>query len=173
MRILALVKRADAVTLGNCAAGLVSIFFVLQGKFSQAAWALLFAAALDYLDGKVARFFHEENVLGRELDSLADIVSFGVGPAVFVFALFAAYTGSGFLIVIAALCFVFVSCGALRLARFNISHLQGAYEGMPITINGILFPALWFASAPLWVFAAALVASSVLMVSSIRIKKIA
>lgn len=178
MKIYKIINYADVVTLLNSAAGLSSIFFTLQEKFLFAAWALVIAAAFDCLDGKIARFLHEETSLGRELDSLSDVVSFGVAPAVFVFSVFffaGTRAGSWMLVAVWILCSFFILCGALRLARFNVSYslsLKGVYEGMPITMNGILFPVLWFASAPQWLYAVAMLASSLLMVSSIRIRKI-
>jgi CDP-diacylglycerol--serine O-phosphatidyltransferase len=166
------IKRADFVTLANIAAGLVSVLFSVRHMFDYAAIALVCAVVFDALDGKVARWLGESNNMGRELDSLCDVVSFGVAPAVFSYVVWLGYEGRANSVLVAIAGIVFVCCGALRLARFNISHLPKMFEGMPITVNGVIFPVLWFISAAPWAFVVALLVSSALMVSSIRVPKL-
>ena len=138
---------ADVFTLGNAACGMASIFlsmrFVGSGDTHFFLWAAVMAPAaliFDILDGKVARWRHRHSPLGRELDSLADILSFGAAPAVLAFA--AGINGGWD---IAALIY-FVCCGVSRLARFNVTAEQlsdggdkvAYFEGTPIPTSVLL-----------------------------------
>ena len=86
-KMFRLIKLADIFTLFNVALGLMSIVFSIENDFSYAAFVLLIAVAFDYLDGKIAKVLHQQNDFGKELDSLADTISFGVAPAIFGFSL--------------------------------------------------------------------------------------
>lgn len=138
---------ADLFTLANAAVGVASIFAAVtyvdtgqMGQFFLAAALLPLAFAFDALDGRVARWRRKTSPLGRELDSLADIVSFGVAPAVLAFA--AGMRGGWDR---AALIF-FVACGVSRLARFNVTAEALSmgedkvkyFEGTPIPTTVIL-----------------------------------
>jgi len=140
----------DVLTLGNLGAGTAAIFLCLSALStgdSRRLWlafALLpVAGVFDVLDGLAARRFHSSR-LGADLDSLADIVSFGVAPAVLGYTL---GLRSGLDV---ALLLGFVACGALRLARYNVTHeaLSGPngkvayYEGAPITASLLLVGAM-------------------------------
>jgi len=157
-------KLADYFTLGNFLSGVLAIFCVIEGFFILSAILILFAVLFDFLDGRIARFLKQQNSLGKELDSLADVVSFGVWPAVFGFSL-----GLNSSFAIAILLF-FSSCGIYRLARFNITKLKG-FEGVPITMNGILFPLIYlifnYNNYVLIVY----FVMGILMISKFRIKK--
>jgi CDP-diacylglycerol--serine O-phosphatidyltransferase len=147
---------ADFFTLANAACGVGAVFcaMVFLGERSPAyfyvAAALAVAAAVfDVLDGRVARWRHTHSALGRELDSLADVISFGVAPATLAFA--AGLRGGWDW---AALIY-FVCCGVSRLARYNVTaeSLAGAegkvayFEGTPIPTSvlliGVLALAAW------------------------------
>ncbi len=138
---------ADFFTLGNAACGVASLFFAMRfvaggelGDFYAAAWMAPAALAFDVLDGRIARWRHEHSALGRELDSLADIVSFGVAPAALAFA--AGFDGGWD----ALLLIYFVCCGVSRLARYNVtaeSLSEGGdkvayFEGTPIPTTVLL-----------------------------------
>lgn len=142
MKIKDIVKVADFFTIGNLIFGLLSLFYSITGRWTPAALFLLIAMLFDFLDGKVARISkkvtEQGQHFGKELDSLADVVSFGVAPAVFGFTL-----GLQQWWHIIVLLF-FVTAGMLRLSRFNITENKEFYEGIPITINGLLFPLLYF-----------------------------
>lgn len=186
---------ADLITLGNafCGTGavLASMSYVATGD-RTAIWGALIllplALVCDALDGAVARWRRRSSPLGADLDSLADIVSFGVAPAALGFALGLRGGWDA-----AALCF-FVACGISRLARYNVtaaalSDESGKvkyYEGTPIPTSlalvlvlGIAFTqggSLWFGETTLgpWVFhplSLMYVVSGALMVSTIRIPK--
>jgi CDP-diacylglycerol--serine O-phosphatidyltransferase len=138
---------ADFFTLANAACGMVSIFYAMIYVSSRSVGDFLIAAAMtpaafvfDVLDGRIARWRHQHSALGRELDSLADVISFGVAPAALGFA--AGLRGGWDL---AALIY-FVCCGVSRLARFNVTaeSLAGNggkvayFEGTPIPTSVIL-----------------------------------
>ena len=147
---------ADFLTLGNAACGTASVFGAMLYMASGSLDHFYLAAALapaafvfDVLDGKVARWRNRHSVLGRELDSLADVISFGVGPAALGFA--AGMQGGWD---VAALLY-FVCCGVSRLARYNVTAetlSEGAakvkyFEGTPIPTSVILTGVLaWAAS---------------------------
>ena len=146
---------ADLFTLGNAACGTVSVFFAMRFVGSQALgdflWAAAFAPAafvFDVLDGRIARRRHTHSALGRELDSLADVISFGLGPATLAYA--AGLNGGWDALVLV----YFVCCGVSRLARYNVTAealSAGAdkvayFEGTPIPTSVLLTALLAFAA---------------------------
>src|SRR5512147_1295752 len=103
-------------TMGNVVCGFLSILSVFQGHITTAAYLILLAAFLDSLDGKVARLSGTTSQFGVELDSLADFLSFGVAPAVIVYATKLNTLGPwGWIIAV-----VYIMAAAFRLARFNV-----------------------------------------------------
>lgn len=173
-RIYRLLKLADIFTLFNVALGLVSIVFSINGNFSYAASVLFIAVVFDYLDGKIAKSMHQQNNFGKELDSLADTISFGVAPAIFGFSLMQSSSNLHQLrITFGMIAFtIFLFCGILRLARYNIMDIKGAFQGMPITLNGIIIPLAYFSKVPIKFYPYIYLALGILMVSSLRIKKV-
>ena len=164
-RISNLIKIADAFTLVNVIFGVAAIFFAINGGYTYAAISLFLAVIADYADGRVARNLNKENIFGKELDSLADTISFGVAPAIFGFALIQTP-----LSIIAFTIFLF--CGILRLARYNIMNIKTGYVGMPITLNGIIIPALFISKVPVDFYPYIYLVLGMLMVSIIRSGKI-
>lgn len=123
-------------TLGNMLCGFLSILRSLDGDAVHAAWLVILAGFFDALDGKIARFSGSVSRFGTELDSFADLVSFGIAPAVLLYSLKLPYLSEWGWI----LGFVFVLCGAFRLARFNLrSRTEDDiyYMGLPIPMAGI------------------------------------
>jgi len=161
--IFSLLKFADIFTLLNAVFGLTSIYFSIMGQFNPAAVFMLLAVLFDYIDGKMARFTGTSE-FGRELDSLADIISFGISPIVFGFS----QIKTTFAMIVFAL---FLICGILRLARHNIIKIKG-FVGMPITMNGIIIPVIYFANVPVNYYPYIFLASAILMISSIKIRKV-
>ena len=155
----------DGITLANSILGMLSIFAVISGFPRQACYFLLTAVVMDYLDGKFAKKLGRTSPIGKELDSLADTISFGVAPAVFGFML-----AEGTFIIIPLL--IFISCGIIRLAKFNVQVIKGNYFGMPITINGILIPLIYFGGVPLSYWPYIYFISAVLMVTPFKLKKV-
>jgi len=157
---------ADWFTLGNASCGVGALFAVMSYLQSQDMQHLLFACALillafvfDVFDGRVARWRQQTSLLGRELDSLADVISFGVAPAIIAYG--AGMDGLWDRVIL----IYFVACGVSRLARYNITAetlAQGSdkvryFEGTPIpsslllvvviaiaAVNGAIGNHLWF-----------------------------
>ena len=130
----------NMLTLIGVCIGLTSIRFALDGKFEFAIIAIIFAALIDGLDGRIARLIKGTSKVGKELDSLTDMISFGVAPAFIMYFWKLNTLGRfGWL-----LCLVYVICVALRLARFNINSTQepswrdNFFEGVPSPAGGIL-----------------------------------
>ena len=118
-------------TMGNLFCGFFAIISAIKGDFGLAATAIIVANLFDILDGKVARMMHATSRFGMEFDSLADLVSFGVAPGLLIFLW--SLSSFGRLGWLAA--FLFVACGALRLARYNIqveTTDKGTFNGLPI-----------------------------------------
>jgi CDP-diacylglycerol--serine O-phosphatidyltransferase len=129
-------KLADIFTVGNLCCGMLSILLAIDGQYGLSALLLILAVVFDVLDGKIAGLMHQKNLFGKQIDSMSDLVSFGVAPAL----LYASMSSPGVLGIAVAL--FFVACGMLRLARYNISEDSG-FVGVPITVNGVLFPILF------------------------------
>lgn len=147
---------ADWFTLANAISGIGALFSTMSYlqfgdiRHIYIACGLLLAALIfDILDGRIARWRQKSSAMGRELDSLSDVISFGVGPAVIAYAL-----GMNGLYDRIVLCY-FVACGVSRLARYNVTAEELAddsgkvryFEGTPIPtsllIVGLLFIAAW------------------------------
>jgi CDP-diacylglycerol---serine O-phosphatidyltransferase len=106
----------NLLTLGALFAGFYAIIAGMNGNFNAAGWAILIAAVMDGLDGRVARMTNTQSAFGAQFDSLADMVSFGVAPALIVFSWALSSLGNAGW----AASFIYMSCAALRLARFNV-----------------------------------------------------
>jgi CDP-diacylglycerol---serine O-phosphatidyltransferase len=118
-------------TVGNLFCGYLSIWGSIRGTFESAAYLIIVAAVLDALDGRIARLTNSASEFGEEYDSLADLVSFGVAPAVLAYSWgLSDFSRLGWLV-----SFLFVVCGSMRLARFNIqTHIvdKKYFIGLPI-----------------------------------------
>jgi CDP-diacylglycerol--serine O-phosphatidyltransferase len=130
----------NAITLIGVCIGLTSIKFALDGKFALAVIAILFAGLMDALDGRIARLIKGTSKMGKELDSLGDVISFGVAPAFIMYFWNLQYLDKlGWFI-----CLMYVVCVALRLARFNVnseeetSWKDNFFEGVPAPAGGII-----------------------------------
>tara|TARA_Y100001970_G_scaffold284538_1_gene402121 strand:+ start:1402 stop:2205 length:804 start_codon:yes stop_codon:yes gene_type:complete len=130
----------NAITLIGVCLGLTSIKFAIDGKFAIAIIAILFAGLMDALDGRIARLIKGTSKIGKELDSLGDVISFGVAPALIMYFWNLQYLDKlGWFV-----CLTYVVCVALRLARFNVnteeesSWKDNFFEGIPSPAGGIL-----------------------------------
>ena len=130
----------NMLTLIGVCIGLSSIKFALDEKFELSVIAIIFAALIDGLDGRIARLIKGTSKVGKELDSLTDVISFGVAPSfVMYFWLLNNLGKFGWL-----LCLIYVVCVTLRLARFNVnsneepSWKDNFFEGVPSPAGGIL-----------------------------------
>jgi CDP-diacylglycerol--serine O-phosphatidyltransferase len=146
---------ADFFTLANAACGVAGVFLAMLFVENDAISIFLLAAAMapaafafDVLDGRIARLRHQHSLLGRELDSLADVISFGVAPAALGYA--AGLRGGWDWVVL----IYFVCCGVSRLARYNVTAealSEGGekvkyFEGTPIPTSVVLTAVLAFAA---------------------------
>lgn len=150
-------------TIGNLLCGVLSITSNMNGLLKLSSILIFCSALLDFLDGRVARKLKVNSNFGIELDSLADIVSFGVSPAILFYTL---ATPSIF----TSLAFVlFPIMGALRLAKFNISPTIGYFKGLPIPAAG-----LTLAGMGLFSYSNAIITIilALLMVSPFKFKKL-
>jgi len=136
---MAKLKKTGAVvlpsifTIANMAFGFFAILLASEGRFVQASWFIVVSYTMDMLDGRVARLVHGESSFGVEIDSLSDWMSFGIAPAYLVYKLVLKDYGMwGY-----PVAFLYVLCGSLRLARYNVkSHFGGSdkdyFQGLPI-----------------------------------------
>ncbi|KYG67119.1 CDP-diacylglycerol--serine O-phosphatidyltransferase [Bdellovibrio bacteriovorus] len=121
----------NLMTTGNLFSGFFAVIQAINGKFDWAAYAIVVAAIFDQLDGRLARLTRSTSKFGAEYDSLCDLVSFGMAPGIMLFLW--ALQPFGRLGWVA--CFLFVACGALRLARFNVQANvveKNYFQGLPI-----------------------------------------
>jgi len=126
---------ANTLTYLSLVFGFVSIIFALEGHFTFAAWAIIFSVVFDGFDGQIARKNPVPSDFGKELDSLVDVVSFGISPAVlgyiFIYRTF-------YLWATAAL-FIYLFCSVMRLAKYNITpkeKMKDCFYGLPTTVGG-------------------------------------
>lgn len=123
-------------TFINLSCGIISILCTFDKNYLLACVFILVAGLVDRYDGRVARWLDVSSDLGKELDSLADLVSFGVAPSILVFILYnLREVGPGGIIGLVVL-LTFPICGAFRLARYNATDFDGSFRGVPITIAG-------------------------------------
>ena len=130
-----LLRRAlpSMFTVGNLFLGIISIIVAFQGNFSWAAFLVIIGMLLDGLDGRVARALNAQSEFGKELDSLSDVISFGVAPAFIMYGVVLNELGWVGTVITA----IFPICGALRLARFNVATgTTNYFIGLPITAAG-------------------------------------
>ncbi|MDQ6999554.1 MAG: CDP-diacylglycerol--serine O-phosphatidyltransferase [Mariprofundus sp.] len=157
--------------------GFYSLVASIQGNFELAAWAILAAAVFDMLDGRVARLLHAETEFGAEYDSLCDMLSFGVAPAVLVYLWALINLGSDFHRLAWLGAFFVVACAALRLARFNVKLAEQDkryFQGLPtpgaalFIATAVLYHVDLHAEPWPWLWLGLSVFLSWLMVSNVR-----
>ncbi|MFV0366623.1 MAG: CDP-alcohol phosphatidyltransferase family protein [Mangrovibacterium sp.] len=142
------------ITSLNLASGSIAVFLGVQGYIGHAAVFIAFAAIFDFLDGMFARLLHSYSELGKQLDSLCDLVSFGLAPAAIVFSLlqlslfgdlkpFSQINAQWYEWLTLASCLLIPIAGAFRLAKFNLDTRQETgFLGLPIPANALFFASL-------------------------------
>lgn len=166
----------NIITLCGMFAGFYAILSAINGNFLLAAWAIVVANIFDGLDGWIARLTNTTTRFGIELDSLSDIVAFGVAPTIMIYKFALIPFGKlGW-----AVAFLFVACGALRLARFNVqTGAPGgskAFKGMPIPGAATVVASIVIFYYEFWIgipeknifFPIIIILLSLLMVSTLR-----
>ncbi|ADL52848.1 CDP-diacylglycerol--serine O-phosphatidyltransferase [Clostridium cellulovorans] len=165
----------NILTFINLSFGVISIIEILNKNFLGAAILIILAALVDRYDGRIARFLNVHSELGKELDSLADLISFGVTPAIL---LFVKYIPSDQILRVTGVIFIltYIICGCYRLAKYNVSEFDGTFTGIPITLAGS-FLALFSLFVPSTRISIVLsniliIVLAYLMVSKLKLKKI-
>lgn len=161
---------ANCLTLINLSLGTFALISIFHHEFRLSLFLIFLAAFADRFDGMVARKFGVESEFGKQLDSMCDIISFGIAPALLVYqGVLHEYGTPGTLFTI-----FYVACSAMRLARFNISENNGYFTGLPITAAGCLitFSFLFHKMIPGHLFMFLVVILSVLMISNFKLKKV-
>jgi len=123
---------ANIVTLINIVFGSLSLVSTLHGNYRMSAIFILLSVVMDALDGRIARRFGMMSDIGKELDSLCDLVSFGVAPALLLYS----QVLINFPLLAVPTTVLFIMCGAFRLARFNVLNISDYFVGVPITAAG-------------------------------------
>lgn len=140
----------SAFTLGNLFFGFWAIVSAFNGNFRWAGWFIVFSGILDMLDGRVARLSNTGSRFGAELDSLVDVISFGVAPALLIYFLDFASAGRFAWV----LSYIYVTAVALRLARFNVlsagKPATGWFTGMPSPAAGMTLAVYYPFSQTAW-----------------------
>jgi CDP-diacylglycerol--serine O-phosphatidyltransferase len=162
----------NAVTLANIVFGFLGIVAAAEGQFERSCVLLFLGALCDLADGRLARLLNATSKFGMELDSLSDVVSFGIAPAVLIYLAVLRPLGH----LGAAIAAFYALCGALRLARFNLD--QGelgkvTFLGCPIPIAaGYLLSFVMVRNwMPIWALALGTAAAAAAMVSTLKVPK--
>jgi CDP-diacylglycerol---serine O-phosphatidyltransferase len=143
----------NTLTILNLLSGLISLTLTFKGDYVFASFFIFIAAGFDFLDGNAARILKAHSELGKQLDSLADMVSFGVAPGIMVFQMISVHCAGSCnmferMHVTPYFAMLIPVCSALRLAKFNIDLRQEVnFIGIPTPAN-----AIFFASIPLVLF---------------------
>jgi CDP-diacylglycerol--serine O-phosphatidyltransferase len=160
----------NSITCLNLFSGCVAVFLAFKGNYEGAIIAILLAAVFDFFDGFAARLLKAYSPMGKELDSLADMVSFGVAPGAIVFSLLSETNVCEWLPFLAFLIPVF---SGLRLAKFNIDERQTtSFIGLPTPANAIFWAGLAFSYSTFlisnyWILVALTIIFSYLLVAEI------
>jgi CDP-diacylglycerol--serine O-phosphatidyltransferase len=161
-----IIKLPDILTLANAFSGFLAVVFILYRSFTVAMILLPLAFIFDLVDGYVARKIKREGEFGMHLDSMADLVSFGVAPTVFGAAILPLNLVRGF-----ALAF-FLLTGLLRLARFDIVKSKSYFIGLPISISSVIFPALYFLQLDYYFYTPVYLILGMAMISHVIIRRV-
>lgn len=168
------VKRSlpNVFTFGNLTFGIISLLMSFEENYFLAAIFVICAALMDRYDGRVARYLNVSSEIGKQLDSLADLISFGVAPSILMYRMYD-FSNMGLWGYIMLL--VFPLAGAYRLARYNVTEFDGVFAGVPITIAGMFLALYGLVSLNKAlnpsITMILMVVLSYLMVSNIKLKK--
>lgn len=154
----------NILTLSNLLCGLFAINFTMLGYYDVAGAFILLSAAFDAVDGRAARKVGSVGDFGKELDSLADVVSFGAAPMIILLST------DGPRIMKFVVAAVFLSCAAVRLARFNSTQSNLKYfVGIPVPLAALLSLLACFTVANTFIYYLIVLALGILMVSNLRL----
>lgn len=119
-------------TMANLGLGVLAIINMFHGEFYISGLLILFAGLFDRFDGMLARRFNATSSIGKELDSLCDLISFGIAPAMLIWNI----SLNEFGVIGSLVTIMYAISGAYRLARYNVSSFDGVFMGVPITLAG-------------------------------------
>ena len=165
----------NTITCLNLISGCIATYWAFQGDYQMALLFIVIGAVFDFFDGMSARLLHVSSPIGKELDSLADDITFGFAPSAIVFSYLSSLTANSQL-PIAYLAFIMAAFSALRLAMFNLDERQAlGFIGLPTPANALFWGALivgcgeWLATLPYvsYFILAGILISSYLLVSEI------
>ncbi|SKB55992.1 CDP-diacylglycerol---serine O-phosphatidyltransferase [Sphingobacterium nematocida] len=164
----------NTITCLNLFSGCMGVLFVLKGEFNLALYCVLASGIFDFFDGMVARLLHVKSLIGKELDSLADVISFGFLPGTIMYMLLQQATTNEYIPYLGFLITVF---SALRLAKFNIDERQTSdFIGVNTPMNTFLIVSLPFLSTQypvlienVYFLLGLTLVSSLLLVSELRL----
>ncbi|CAM3943286.1 CDP-diacylglycerol--serine O-phosphatidyltransferase [Lederbergia lenta] len=163
-------QTANVLTLANLGLGSFAIIAGINGQLHLSVVFIFISALADRFDGMVARKLQIESDLGKQLDSMSDIISFGVAPALLL------YQGALHLFGFPGVFFTifYMACGAFRLARFNVTENNGYFTGLPITASGCLLTLsyLFIPYLPSYLFIFISFILSLMMISTFTLKKV-
>lgn len=170
---------ASAITTLNLYCGIASIFAAIEKDFEKAAYFILGAIVIDMLDGAVARMTKSDSEFGKQLDSLCDVVSFGVAPAVLIYTVFLPGQKDAVIRIGGFLAIVYAIMTALRLARFNVyqSTNRDYFTGLPspaaaaAMASFVLFTRFTEITVSAWIFGPLTALLAILMFSTIQYPK--
>lgn len=165
---------ANSITILNLIFGCISIILSINAQFNWAIACIIIAGIADRYDGKVARKFQIDSELGKQLDSMGDVISFGVAPALCIYLSQFLPINDPIVYLYGLITVFYMVCGAFRLARYNIiGTTDGNFTGVPITACGVLLT--FFLIARQFItpfnFAMIMILLGYLMISRIKIKK--
>lgn len=143
----------NVITCCNLLAGCLACIFALKSAFETASACIIIAAVCDFLDGLSARLLHAYSPMGKELDSLSDLVSFGLAPGLMIYTLLSDYLllPYGNFSNLAYIALLIPVAGGLRLAKFNIDDRQStSFIGLPIPANALFWIGICFADTRNW-----------------------
>lgn len=166
----------NLLTLSNLMCGLIAIIYAFEGSFYMSFWFIIIAAVFDFMDGFAARLLNARSEIGLQLDSLSDVVSFGVAPALTMMLCCSAHFGSLEYSYLSYICLLLAPFASFRLAVFNVDTTQSEeFRGLPTPAMALLMASVGAFVVPMmpstliWLSAVAVLslAISILMVSRI------
>ena len=161
---------ANTITLINIIFGSLSLVSNLHGNYKAAALFILLAVLMDGIDGRIARRLGAISDMGKELDSLCDLVSLGVAPSLLLYSqvLYVYPYSIGLLAAI-----LYIMCGAFRLARFNVLNIKEYFVGIPITLSGALLAVISLLASAIsdYIIIVTVIFLSLMMISNFKVRK--
>ena len=166
----------NLLTFANLSFGVLAMLMIIEQNYIAGAVFIMVSALIDRYDGRIANRLNASSELGKELDSLADLVSFGVAPALLIFNKFSILDLGNVKVVGICFLLLYIISGCYRLAKYNIMEFNGYFTGVPITVAGftlaiysLVMPGNYISAIISMVL---LVFLAYLMVSQFKLKKI-